>query len=148
MNFKNLFHQKYFLFKTFTHSHFGITCSTFIAYNKMNFTFKIPLKWGASSQWSSSLYSKRNSVQMIIRKTHPTLLYGVKKRRLLFSSQNDATVKVIPKNVWLLLRNFISPSHLEVLKTFFAVLKKNLFRLFQSISWLFIMNCQDFAIKT
>ena len=41
-----------------------------------------------------------------------------------FPSQNDATVKVIPKNVWLLLRNFISPSHLEVLKTFFAALEE------------------------
>ena len=61
---------------------------------------------------------------MIIRKTHPTLLYGVKKRRLRFSSQNDATVKVIPKNVWLLLRNFISSSHLEVLKTIFAALEE------------------------
>ena len=61
---------------------------------------------------------------MIIAKTHPTLFYWANKRRLLFSSQNDATVKVIPKNVWLLLRNFISPSHLEVLKTFFAALEE------------------------
>ena len=34
------------------------------------------LKWGASSRWSSSLYChKRNSDEMTIGKTHPTLVY-------------------------------------------------------------------------
>ena len=75
------------------------------------------LKWDASSRWPSSLYyPMRNSDQMIIGKTHPTLFFRSQESNKNFSKNRFVSIFNVETKLEILVRQFLYQNILWLFK--------------------------------